>query len=158
MVRKGQKATKLGAAAGARNLANWKSENPQGGNYKYGGYSGHIRQRYSDRRTKEGKQLASIMEALIEDLGGAADITAAQRLLLENIRSKLIVLLQISKYVDLQENIINSKGELLPCLGRGYTTYSESLRRDLEALFSIKRKSTPLSYDKALKVLEGGKG
>ena len=94
---------------------------------------------------------------LVADLGGPSELTSAQKLLLESIRSKLIVVFQISKYVDRQESIINDAGELLPCLGRHYTTYAESLRRDLEALFSVKRRDAPPSYDKALRALQGGK-
>ncbi len=155
--KKQTKQTKAEIEAGKRNLANWKAENPAGGNLKHGAHSGTIRKRYSDKRTTEGQQLATVMQRLVEDLGGASEISAPQTLLLDNIRSKLIVLFQISKYVDGQASIINETGELLPCLGRNYTVYTESLRRDLEALFSIKRKRAPLSYDKALKAIEGGK-
>ena len=77
--------------------------------------------------------------------------------LLNNIRSKLIVLFQIGAFVDRQESIITEKGELLPCLARGYTTYAEALRRDLEALFAIKRKPSTPSYEKTLRALQGGK-
>ncbi len=84
-------------------------------------------------------------------------MTHAQRLLLDNIKAKLIVIIQIGKYVDKQPNIINSQGELLPCLGKNYTTYAESLRRDLEVLFAVKRRSIGSAYEKALKALEGGK-
>ena len=97
------------------------------------------------------------MQGFMEDLGGRAELTSAQLLLLDSIRSKLIVLFQISKYVDQQESIITEKGELLPCLGRGYTTYSEALRRDLEALFAIRKKPAIQSYEKTLRALQGGK-
>ncbi len=70
------------------------------------------------------------------------------------LKPALIVLFQISKYISRQESIISPTGELLPCLGRNYTTYSEALRRDLEALFGLKRRSGNQSYDKALKALE----
>jgi len=85
------------------------------------------------------------------------DLSAAQCLILDNIKSKLIVLFQIGNYVDRLDSIINDQGELIPCLSRNYTTYSESLRRDLEALFAMKRKPVPLTYDKALRALEGVK-
>lgn len=158
MAKKERKSTKAEQEAGARNLAEWKADHPEGGAVKHGAYSRHVRQRYNDKRTTEGRNLASVMRGRIEDLGGQANLTSAQRLLLDNIRSKLIVVLQISKYVDQHTSIINSKGELLPCLGRNYTVYTESLRRDLEALFSIKRKSDPITYQKALKALQGGDG
>jgi len=42
-------------------------------------------------------------------------------------------------------------------LARHYTTYAESLRRDLEALYSTGKRRKPMSYEKALKAIEGGK-
>ncbi|NIM96664.1 MAG: hypothetical protein GTO24_00855 [candidate division Zixibacteria bacterium] len=74
------------------------------------------------------------MTGLVADLGGQPNLTEAQRLLLANIRSKLIVLLQIGKYVERQDSIINTEGELIPCLGRNYTAFAEAIRRDLLAL------------------------
>ena len=103
----------------------------------HGAHSGTIRQKYSDRRTTEGKQPADIMSGLVSDLGGQGAITNAQRLTLANIRTKCIVLLQIGKYIDKQDSVINSNDELIPCLGRGFTAYSEAIRRDLEALFKF---------------------
>lgn len=129
--------------AGKRNLAEWSEGHPAGGALKHGAYSRHIHARYRDHRYREAKQLRRIIQDLIGDLGGAPNVTAAQHLILDNIRSKLIVLLQISKYVEKQESIVNDKGELLPCLGRNYTAYSEALRRDLEALGSMGKKPKP---------------
>ncbi len=154
---KKRKYSKEKAEAGARNLAKWWQDHPEGGNLKHGAYSSQIRQRYSDKRTTEGKQLAVVMKNLADDLGGRENLTAAQSLLLDSIRSKLIVILQIGKYVDKQIDVLNSKGELLPCLGRGFTTYSESLRRDIEALFAIKKKPAIPSYEKTVRALQGGK-
>ena len=154
MAGKKRKSTKAEAEAGARNLAEWKEANPSGGNVRHGAWSQHFAKRYSDKRTSQGRQLEAVIKGLVDDLGGNAVLTSAQRLLLENIRSKLIVIMQISKFTDMQTSLINSDGELLPCLGRNYTTYSESLRRDLEALFSVKRKAGSLNYDQAMKALE----
>jgi hypothetical protein len=154
-----RKTSKTSAKAGKKNLKKWQAENPEEAktsSLKHGAYSSQVRQRYTDERTAEGKRLVTVMKGLVNDLGGADSISAAQSLLLDSVRSKLIVLFQISHYVDHQETIFSDKGELIPCLGRNYTTYAESLRRDLEVLFSVKRKPTLLSYDKALKVLEGG--
>ncbi|MCK4488179.1 MAG: hypothetical protein KAU38_15650 [Desulfobacterales bacterium] len=157
MAPKGQKPTKAELEAGKKNLEKWRSDNPQGGNLKHGAHSDHIKRKYADGRTKEAKQLKAIIQGLVDDLGGHSDLTAAQRLILDNIRSKLIVLIQIGKHVEKHESLINDKGELLPCLGRNYTTYSESLRRDLEALFAVRRKRSPQSYRDALRAIEGGK-
>jgi hypothetical protein len=140
MTRKGRKATPQEAEAGQRNLQTWLADHPERGNLRHGAYSRNVRRRYSDKRTIEGRQIATIMQGLADDLGGSNELTSAQRLLLDNIRSKLIVLFQIGAFVDKQESIINPAGELLPCLGRNYTTYAESLRRDLEALSAISRK------------------
>lgn len=140
-------------------MSKWKAENPDATpSLKHGAYSQRVHKRYKDGRYLEAKQLRGVMKSLIEDLGGSRNVTAAQRLLLDNVRSKLIVLLQISKYVERQESIINDKGEILPCLGRNYTSFSEGLRRDLLALSAMGKKPTPVSYDKALQVLEEGKG
>ena len=110
---------------------------------KHGAFSVQIRQRYSDKRTREGKQLAQIIKGLKEDLGGNGNIPMAAQIILDSIKSKIVVILQIGKYVDKQIELIDPKtGELLPCLGRNFTAYTESLRRDLEALAAIASKKT----------------
>jgi hypothetical protein len=127
------------------------------GALKHGAFSSHIRKRYSDKRTREGRQLESVIQGLIADLGGADNLSAAQLLLLDSLRSKIIVIFQISGFVDRQASIVTEKGELLPCLGRNFTSYCESVRRDLEALFAVGRRPARVSYEKALKAIEGGK-
>jgi len=107
-------------------------------NARHGAYSRHVRKRYSDKRTTEGKRLAAIINALVDECG--PDPTAAQYIILDRVREKLIVLMQIGQYVDRQPCVITKEGALLPCLGRGYTTYAESLRRDLEALQTMAKK------------------
>jgi len=154
VARKGKKSTSQEAAAGQQNLEKWLAEHPSRGNLRHGAYSVHIRKRYDDGRTANGKKLALIMADLVADLGGAAALTAPQRLLLENIRSKLIVLFQISRYIATQKSIITPDGSLLPCLRYGFTTFSEACRRDLEVLFGFKRKRVHAPYDKIIKDLE----
>ena len=99
--------------------------------------------------------MAAILDELRQEVG--PDLSAGQCLILDRIREKLIVLMQIGAYVDRQSSILNEKGEILPCLGKNYTTYAESLRRDLEALYSTGKRRKPMSYEKALKAIEGGK-
>jgi hypothetical protein len=147
MTKKGRKSTPRESAAGRQNLLDWKKKHPEGGAFKHGMYSIHIRKRYADRRTAEGRQLAEIMRGLADDLGGNDKLTSSQRLILDNIKAKIIVIFQISKYVDLQPSIINEKGELLPCLGRNFTGYSEALRRDLMALNEIVGKKGSKTLD-----------
>lgn len=141
----------------AKSIKNHPEERDDKGRFlpRHAAYSRQIRQRYSDKRTKEGKRLAAVLNELIQDVG--PDLSAGQCLLLDRIREKLIVLMQIGAYVDRQESILNDKGEILPCLGKNYTTYAESLRRDLEALYATGKRRKPMSYEKALKAIEGGK-
>lgn len=101
---------------------------------KHGGYSAQTRKRYSDERTTEGKQLRQIIKDLTDDLGGPSSLTAAQRLLLDTLQSKLIVILQIGKFVDSQPEIIRG-GELLPVLGKNYLAYLNSIRLTLAELY-----------------------
>ncbi len=149
MTKKPHKQTPAEAAAGQANLEKWIETHPSRGNLRHGAFSRVVRQKYSDRRSTEGKQLAKIMEGLVRDLGGEDQISSAQRLLLDSIQAKLVIILQISKFVDRQPSIISPSGELLPCLGRGFTTYSEALRRDLEALLGMgkKRSKVPTIED-----------
>jgi hypothetical protein len=135
MAKKKKSKTKAELEAGAQNLADWKAENPSGGNLKHGAYSSQIRQRYSDKRTTEGRRLDAIMKSLANDIG--PELSAIQSLILDRVREKLIVLMQIGKYVDQKPSVIDEKGELLSCLGRNYTGFSEALRRDLVALSDL---------------------
>lgn len=127
------------AAAGAANLQRWRDAHPEGGALRHGAYSRQIRQRFTDGRTSEGRALRAIMDELQADLGATS---AGQSLILGRIQEKLIVLMQIGAYVDKQPSVITAKGELLPCLGRGYTAFSEALRRDIELLY-VMAKRTP---------------
>jgi hypothetical protein len=143
MAKKGSKVSSEGLEARKKNLLDWVADHPEGGNLRHGAYSGTIRQRYSDKRTRQGKQLAEIMKGLKEDLGCNGNIPMGAQLILDSIKSKIVVILQIGKYVDRQIELIDPKtGELLPCLGRNFTTYTESLRRDLEALTTIANKKS----------------
>jgi hypothetical protein len=101
---------------------------------QHGAYTGHVRRKYRDKRTKEGKQLQAVMDSLVDDLGGHDNLNAGQRLLLDTIQSKLIVILQVSQYVDQQSEIIRG-GELLPVLGKSYLAYLNALRLSLAELY-----------------------
>jgi hypothetical protein len=80
------------------------------------------------------------MDALVDDLGGHDNLTAGQRLLLDTIQSKLIVVLQIGKFVDEQPELIKD-GQLLPVLGKNYLAYLNSLRLALDQLYKDNHKS-----------------
>ena len=139
---KGSKATHAQAKAGAENLRKWQEEEGHGlQNLKHGRYSTTVRQRYSDLRTSEGRRLKAVIDALVHDLGGPEGINAAQNVLMGGLRSKFIVVFQIGNYLDKQTRIIDPHGELLACLSKDFLRYTESIRRDLETLYSISGKA-----------------
>ncbi len=109
-------------------------------NITHGAYAVQVQQRYSDKRTTEGKQLNRVMGALVKDCGGAQSLTQAQRILLDLIRSKIMILMQLGLFIDKQEHIIDEKGKPLECLGSLHLGYSKSLRQDLETLMGIDRR------------------
>lgn len=126
---------------------------------KHGAFSKVVRRRYSDRRTTEGKQLARIMQEITEDLGGEAALTASQRLILSAMKSKLQVILQISRYADRQLDLIDKDGQLIPVLRSTLTHYQSELRRDVELLNGMSRKDKRQpGYRAALKALAAGGG
>ena len=109
------------------------------GRIVHGAYSERMRARYSDERTAEGRQPKATMDDLISDLGGHENLTSDQRIILDSVRSLLIVLRRIGEYVDRQESIIKD-GQLLPVLGKNYLGYLNSLRLTLDQLFKDRGK------------------
>lgn len=123
---------------GAAALAEYqKTEEFKLQNVTHGAYSSTIRQRYSDKRTTEGKQLYAVISAITDDLGGAVSLNAGQQVLIASLRGKLIVLFQISDYLDRQSSIFENDGNVLPCLRQVFLAYSEAVRRTLEALYGL---------------------
>src|SRR4030042_5870904 len=90
MAKKGQKSTKEEAAAGRHNLQVWLEAHPEHGRLSHGAYSAHVKGKYNNKRHKEGKLMARIMDGLVSDLGGPDNVTTAQYLLLDNIKAKII--------------------------------------------------------------------
>jgi len=151
----GQKGSKVSAkqkAAGAANLRRWQKTEGHGlQRMTHGAYSRTIRQKYSDGRTSEGKKLQGILTALEDDLGGAPNLSAGQQLIIAGMRGKVIVLLQMSDYLDRQQSVIDKDGELSGFLKREYLTYCDSVGRDIERLYKLsgngKRGNVPLIED-----------
>lgn len=120
---------------GTPNYAAYLAVHPERGNFKHGGASVNFRKRFSDRRTNEGKRLAMIIKAIVDDLGGPKELSAPQRVLVDvSIRPKLITMLSIGQYIDKQTSIISEDGTLLKCLSQNYLAFSNSLRLDLVTL------------------------
>jgi hypothetical protein len=156
---KTKEALKRREDAGCRNLMKWQEEH---GHHqqalKHGAQSQTIRKRYSDLRTVEGQRLKAVIDAITADLGGPEGINAGQQVLLGGLQSKLIVIFQISDYLDKQSGIVDAAGELLPCMGKNFITYTESIRRDLEAIYGFKRsnKTKVPTLDELIARREGG--
>jgi hypothetical protein len=138
MGKKGQKATLKQSTAGQKNLERWLEQNPQRGFYKHGGHSRHVAQKYQDKRTREGKQLAAIREAIITDIGGQGALNAGQRLMLDNLMSVLVVITQVGKYVDEQPSVITG-GDLLPVLRKSFISYLNTCGRLVETLYGLRK-------------------
>ena len=107
-----------------------------------------MRLRFEDLRTEEGKRLNSVMEAITADL--PAQLSGFQSVILANLRSKLIVLMQISAFLDTQLDLVKPDGTVMPVVESTYLKYSDAIRRDLEALAGMastrfKRKPPKLS-------------
>jgi len=129
----------------------------------HGAHTTHFRKRYGDGRTTEGRFLRAIENGLIEDLGGLENISTGQKLILGRIREKIRIMKCIGDYVDKQPNIVQKDGEILPCLGKNYVTYSESLRRDLQFIYELANKKPSKipdldDYIKKAKTIEAGSG
>jgi hypothetical protein len=83
-----------------------KSKQTKVGEVTHGAHSLTIRQRYSDLRTTEGKQLADIMTGLVEGLGGQGQAVA------DDIRQTLKNQKDANIFdILLQRNLIHSPGE-----------------------------------------------
>ena len=121
-------------AASRDNLAKYREKHPEGPRFRHGADSKHFRKRYTDGRTTEGRRLRATIEALRGDLG---EITPAQEIILSRLREKLITVECMGAYLEKQLSAVTDAGELLPCLRSGYTTWAESLRRDIELLYTL---------------------
>jgi hypothetical protein len=120
--------------AGKKNLATWKRENPAGGNLTHGIYSETTRKRYSDLRTRDGKALQAILDAIKEDIGPELD--ARQNLILALIREKLIIILQIAKYIETSPYLIDWQSGTVPyIIDHTFPRYSAGLMKLLDSLY-----------------------
>jgi hypothetical protein len=88
-----------------------------------------------DQRTALGKALKALRQRLIDDVGGR--INEGQEVLIDRLIEKLLVLNLISGFIFNVDNIINDKGELMPCLGSNYLAYSNSVRLDIQAFYNL---------------------
>jgi hypothetical protein len=112
-----------------------KGQRPSRGNLRHGIYSRVIHNRYADRRTREGRGLQAIIDAIKEDIGSELD--ARQNLILALIRSKLIVVMQIGKYLESIPEIVDyNHGTVPPVVDKTFFHASGSLRSALNELYA----------------------
>ncbi len=100
----------------------------------HGARSAKVAERYSDLRTTEGQALQATLRAIVDDLGGQNALNGSQRLLMDMLRSKLIVVAQVGKYIDTQKSLIED-GQLIPVLGKNYLSYFNTIRQTLQELY-----------------------
>jgi hypothetical protein len=131
------------AAAGAANLAAWKEKHPSGGNLKHGKRSRIVRRKFTDLRTREGKDLAATMQELADDLG---PISPGQKIILKNLAAKLAVTRAIAAWIDRQPSVV-VKGELLPILATSFVAYTGAIQRGVLALYDLAGKRPHRTVD-----------
>jgi hypothetical protein len=93
---------------------------------KYGAYSKSIVLARPDRRTREGRLLRQMRQALFAHLGGEARLTPPQRVLIERA-----CMLQL-RVATLDEKIVD--GTFTDLDSRTYLAFSNTLRRTMLAL------------------------
>ena len=136
-LKKGHKPTAAMKKAGEKNLKEWLEKHPERGAVKHGAYSLTTRKRYTDLRTVEGRHLQNVINNIKDDLGN--DLDQRQLILLDRIKEKLIVLMQIGDYINRQPSVIKDDA-LISCLGSGYVAFDNSLTRTLTLLYEAGNK------------------
>lgn len=111
-----------------------KPKKPTGRPPRHGAYSLMVKAgELPKRRTYLRAYLNEVRASLIADLGPKeADLTAAQRVLINGVISKLSIIRCIEEHV--KENGVFRGRELSSVLAKSYITYTNSLRLDLLAL------------------------
>jgi hypothetical protein len=153
---------KIRSEHGHQNLVKWKQENPGQCHTTHGATNKTIRKRYTDLRTTEGKNLQAIIDGFTQDCGGPDALDTRQQVLLGGVRTKLITILIISDYIDKQitEDKLIVNGDLIPILAgpkKGLLEYTESLKKDLEALYQGNRAITPSRVPSIQEIIQGSK-
>lgn len=98
----------------------------------------HHRRRSLDGRSAEARRTKTILKKLVEDLGGEAVLSGAQRLVLTQLSEKIATVHVLASHIRKQAVLIGEDGQLIPALRRSYLAYSNSVRRDVEILFGLR--------------------
>jgi hypothetical protein len=94
------------------------------------------------------------MDSLVQDLGGEKAITSAQRLILSGIRSKLVVILLISNWLNAGNEIISKDGNMPEVIDK-VRLFTESLNKDLKRLYEMKEHEPERKFDLAEAMRKG---
>lgn len=114
----------------------------------HGTRAANFPERYSDGRTVSGKRLQGILDAIVSDLGGHESLSAGDRVTLDLLRGKLMVVLRLSDYLDAQPDVVREDGNLLSILSRDYLRYLESTDKSIATLYhNWKGTKPPLTLD-----------
>lgn len=116
--------------------------------YVHGGHSltKKYRENKLDRRTSIGRYIFDMKKSIIEDIG---DPSPPQQIILELITQKILFIKAIADHCNEQgKQIVNEKGDLLPVLSKNYLAFSNSLVRDLRALFDLQAIKKESARDK----------
>jgi len=113
-------------------------------------------QKALDLRTRAGKLIQRTVDELVDALGGPTNISPLQRVIVDRVKEKLLIMHLINQHlVSLKGEITTKDGRLIPILGENYLRWGAELRRDLEALQRLgMKKSATLDYEKYINELE----
>lgn len=117
-------------------LAKYKKKPP-------GPKSKYVRKTFTDLRTNEGRELASILRELETDLG---TLTAGQKIIMQSVAAQLSVTRAIYNWINNQESVIPD-GKLLPVLAENYLTYTGALHRSILTLHALSGRKAPRTVD-----------
>lgn len=87
-----------------------------------------------DGRSEAGQAIKRLRMQLEADLGGADTLSTQERLLVDRIVKKALIIEALESYSLSRKSIFKRNGELIGALGRHYLSYTEALRRDLLAV------------------------
>lgn len=121
----------------------------------HGVHSKWVLNRYANPSTAEGKSLKAVMNAIEKDIGKPFD--ARQSLLMSLIRSKVVIIMQIGKYLESKEEIIDyDQGKVPYVVDRTFFHASASLRQALNELYNGKNANAmgKRTYDEIVKEMQ----
>lgn len=87
-----------------------------------------------DMRSEAGQAIKRLRMQLETDLGGVDTLSTQERLLVDRIVKKALIIEALETYALGRKSIFKRNGELIGALGRHYLSYTEALRRDLLAV------------------------